>query len=103
MNPLGFAVFDRLWRRHVGMQLDLVDSRNDRGRWVIQKLFKVADDEVGDTDVLDLTSFNKLLHFFPIMRSVRFSRLTLRLNYPTRCPGMSSHHSASSNPRERLN
>lgn len=47
------------------MELDLVDCRHSLARGIFEQFLEVAHDEVRDTDVLGLSSFNKLLHLAP--------------------------------------
>ena len=47
------------------MELDLVDGRNSLARVVAEKLLKVLDGKVGDTNVLDTAGCWKLLELSP--------------------------------------
>ena len=65
MDTLGSVVSNQLGRGVVGVQLDLVHSRNDLGGRVVKKLLKVLDAKVGDTNVADLAGGRQLLHLLP--------------------------------------
>lgn len=65
VNALGGAVGNQLGRGVVGVQLNLVNGRNDLAARVIQELLEVLDAEVGDTNVLNLASGRELLEFLP--------------------------------------
>lgn len=67
VDALLLVIGDQLGRWVIGVQLNLVDRRNDLGARVVQELLQVLDSEVGDTDVLDLAGSRELLHLLPVL------------------------------------
>lgn len=65
MDALGGVVGNQLRGGVVGVQFDLVDSRDDLAAGVVQELLEVLDAEVGDTNVTNLAGGRKLLHLLP--------------------------------------
>lgn len=65
VDALGGVVGNQLRGGVVGVQFDLVDSRDDLAAGVVQELLEVLDAEVGDTNVTDLAGGGKLLHLLP--------------------------------------
>ena len=60
---LGVTVFVKLLIPEVRVQLDLVDSWGNLG--ILQQVLNFLDTEVGDTNGLDKTLLNQLLHLLP--------------------------------------
>ena len=55
----------------IGMQLDLIDSRDGLAGGVAEKFFKVFDTEVRHADVADFAGGGKFLQFLPGMLLVQ--------------------------------
>lgn len=62
---LGVTVLVKLVVSEVRVQLDLVDCGLDFG--ILQQVFNLLHTEVGDTNALDQTLLNQLLHLLPCL------------------------------------
>lgn len=68
---LGVTVLVKLVISEVRVQLDLVDCWLDLG--ILQQVLNLLDTEVGDTNALDQTLLNQLLHLLPcLLYSMQF-------------------------------
>lgn len=80
VDALGRVVGDELGRWVVGVQFDLVDSRDDLGAGIVQEDLKVLNAEVRDTDVADLAGGWELLHLLPIIWLILSNHDLMRMN-----------------------
>jgi hypothetical protein len=67
VNALGSVVGHELRRGVVRVQFNLVDCGDNLGAWIIEKLLKVSDSEVRDTNVADLAGGGQFLYLLPMV------------------------------------
>lgn len=67
MDALRSVVGHKLRRWIVRVQFNLVDCGDNLGAWIIEKLLKVSDSKIGDTNVADLAGGGQFLHLLPMV------------------------------------